>query len=292
MAVNMGTATNTGTATTMATTTVIPTVTPTVIPTAMVTSTDTIAPQLRLMWLASPALPIGAFSYSEGLEAAVEHGLVHDDASAAHWLSHQLTLMARGDLAALAQAIPAWQTGDEATLATLAAWLRETRDSAEARLQSEQMGQSLLVWLRPQGMATADQLALMERLTRAPAGSQAADAAGGDPATTAPAPAPSPSAPHYILVMALALSTIDVPLAQALQAQAFGWAENQVQAALKAVPLGQTAGQRVLTRLAADIPQAVATALTTSPAQRQLFAPMLSILAARHETQYSRLFRS
>ncbi len=240
------------------------TVTPTALPTAMVTSTDAIAPLLRLMWLASPALPIGAFSYSEGLEAAVDHGLVHDDASAAHWLSHQLTLMARGDLAALAQAIPAWQSGDEATLASLADWLRQTRDSAEARLQSEQMGQSLLVWLRPQGMASAAQLALLERL----------------------------GTPHYILVMALALSTIDVPLAQALQAQAFGWAENQVQAALKAVPLGQTAGQRVLTRLAADIPQAVATALATSPAQRQLFAPVLSILAARHETQYSRLFRS
>lgn len=270
----------------MATTTTIPTVTPT----AMGTSTDAIAPLLRLMWLASPALPIGAFSYSEGLEAAVEHGLVHDDASAAHWLSHQLTLMARGDLAALAQAIPAWQNGDEATLATLAAWLRETRDSAEARLQSEQMGQSLLVWLRPQGMAIVEQLALMERLTRAPAGSTASAAAVRDPATAAPTP--SPSAPHYILVMALALSTIDVPLPQALQAQAFGWAENQVQAALKAVPLGQTAGQRVLTRLAADIPQAVATALATPPAARQLFAPMLSILSARHETQYSRLFRS
>ncbi|OWQ88204.1 urease accessory protein UreF [Roseateles terrae] len=248
----------------------------------MGTSTDAIAPLLRLMWLASPALPIGAFSYSEGLEAAVDHGLVHDDASAAHWLSHQLTLMARGDLAALAQAIPAWQSGDEATLTSVAAWLRQTRDSAEARLQSEQMGQSLMVWLRPQGMASAGQLALMERLMRAPT----------DHTAFATLATHAPSPPHYILVMALALSTIDVPLAQALQAQAFGWAENQVQAALKAVPLGQTAGQRVLTRLAADIPQAVATALATPPTQRQLFAPMLSILSARHETQYSRLFRS
>lgn len=174
----------------------------------MATPTDAIAPQLRLMWLASPALPIGAFSYSEALEAAVEHGLVQDDTSAADWLSQQLALMARGDLAALAQAIPAWQRSDEATLVTVAAWLRQTRDSAEARLQSEQMGQSLLVWLRPQGMASGEQLAMLDRVTSAHLASM----------QTAPA--------HYILVMALALSTIDVPLAQALQAQAFGWAEN------------------------------------------------------------------
>lgn len=97
--------------------------------------------------------------------------------------------------------------------------------------------------------------------------------------------------PHAF-VMSLALATIDVPVEQALFSQAFGWAENQVQAALKAVPLGQTAGQRVLTRLASEIPAAVAEAIATPPARRQLFAPMLSVLAARHETQYSRLFRS
>ena len=69
-------------------------------------------------------------------------------------------------------------------------------------------------------------------------------------------------------------------------------AANGADAALKAVPLGQTAGQRVLTRLASEMPAAVAAAIATTPERRQLFAPMLSILAARHETQYSRLFRS
>jgi len=231
------------------------------------TTTDPVPPLLRLVWLASPALPIGAFSYSEGLEAAVEHGHVHDDASAGAWLSQQLRLLARGDLAAIAEGIVAWRAGDEPALRALARWLRTTRDGAEARLQSEQMGQSLLVWLRGQPMATAAQLALL------------VDCGEGRPA-------------HHAVVMALALSTIDVPVDQALHAQAFGWSENQVQAALKAVPLGQTAGQRVLARLAAEIPAAVAEAVATPPARRQLFAPMLSILAARHETQYSRLFRS
>jgi len=238
---------------------------------AVVTTTepvvDPVPPQLRLTWLASPALPIGAFSYSEVLEAAVEHGLVHDDVSAGAWLSQQLRLLARGDLAAIAQGITAWRVGDEPALREIARWLRTTRDGAEARLQSEQMGQSLLVWLRGQPMASPGQLALL------------ADCGEGYPMP-------------YAFVMSLALATIDVPVDLALHSQAFGWAENQVQAALKAVPLGQTAGQRVLTRLASEIPAAVAEAIATPPARRQLFAPMLSVLAARHETQYSRLFRS
>jgi len=221
----------------------------------MATSID---PRLRLIWLVSPALPIGAFSYSEGLEAAVEHGLVHDGDSAGEWLSQQLALMARGDMAALASAVRARRAGDAAALAEISDWLDRTRDSAEARLQSEQMGRSLFVWARGQG--------LLDTL--------------------------SVGVPHFIFVMAQLLSDIDLPLEQLLQAQAFGWAENQVQAALKAVPLGQSAGQRVLARLAAEIPFAVARAIDTAPEQRQVFAPRLSILAARHETQYSRLFRS
>ena len=77
-----------------------------------------------------------------------------------------------------------------------------------------------------------------------------------------------------------------------LLAFAFGWAENMVQAALKAVPLGQSAGQRILARLTADIPAAVAEALSLGDDDRQAYSPMLAILSAQHETQYSRLFRS
>jgi urease accessory protein len=73
---------------------------------------------------------------------------------------------------------------------------------------------------------------------------------------------------------------------------ALGWAENMVQAAIKAVPLGQSAGQRLLDALAAGLPPAVDAAIALPPEQRQAFAPMLAILSAQHETQYSRLFRS
>jgi urease accessory protein len=78
----------------------------------------------------------------------------------------------------------------------------------------------------------------------------------------------------------------------ALLAFGFGWAENMVQAAIKSVPLGQNAGQRMLDRLCAALPAAVDAALTAAPTRRRNFAPMLAILSARHEDQYSRLFRS
>ncbi|MCV2369379.1 urease accessory protein UreF [Roseateles oligotrophus] len=221
---------------------------------------------LQLIWLASPALPIGGFSYSEGLESAVEHGLVRDEASAAEWLSQQLALtQTRGDLALAARALPAWREGDLPALKRLNDWVLQTRETAELRLQSEQMGRSLLDWLRNHHTASAEQIEQCRALGQ----------------------------PTYPLVMALALAGSGAALADALLAYAFGWAENMVGAAIKSVPLGQSAGQRILARLAAEMPQAVAQAMTLAERdQRQAFSPMLAILSARHETQYSRLFRS
>jgi len=106
---------------------------------------------LQLIWLASPALPIGGFSYSEGLEAAIDQGFVHDEHSAADWLIDQLHLtQSRGDMAVLAQMVLAWQQLDTPRLQALSQWVHATRESAELRLQSEQMGRSMLEWLRNQ----------------------------------------------------------------------------------------------------------------------------------------------
>ncbi len=228
-------------------------------------STDT-APSglLQLIWLASPALPMGGFSYSEGLDAAIEQGLVHDEHSATDWVVDQLHLtQSRGDMAVLAKAVPAWQCMDTARLQALNNWVMATRETAEMRLQTEQMGRSLLDWLRNLQQASPEQLACCAQLP-----------------------------PTYPLVMALALSLAQTPIDQALQACAFGWAENMTQAALKAVPLGQSAGQRMLARLAREIPLAVQTAMALQDEDRQAFNPMLAILSARHETQDSRIFRS
>ena len=219
---------------------------------------------MMLMQLASPALPVGGFSYSEGLEAAVEHGLVHDEASAQTWLIDQLLLVqARSDLAVLAQAMAAWTQPDVPRLQQLNDWLLQTRETHEMRLQTEQMGRSLVDWLRNQAQADAARLAICAGLP-----------------------------PTWPVAFALALHTHQAPVRDGLLASAFGWAENMVQAALKSVPLGQRSGQRILAALSAAIPEAVSHAMGLSDDTRQAFAPRLAILSARHETQYSRLFRS
>ena len=223
---------------------------------------------LPLIWLASPALPIGGFSYSEGLEAAVDASLVRDEASATAWVNDQLHLgLARADLPVLARALPAWRRRDWARLAELDDWVRQTRETAEMRLQTEQMGRSLIEWLKT---VQAEALAAQQ----------------------APAALHAPTYP-VAFGLALALHTPAITAVRdCLLAFAFGWAENMVQAAIKAVPLGQAAGQRMLAHLMADIPKVVDTASTLLDSQRQSFCPMLAILSARHETQYSRLFRS
>ena len=232
----------------------------------MTTATTTVMTTelLQLIWLASPALPVGGFSYSEALEAAIDHEHVHDEATCAEWLADQLHLsQARGDMALMAQAIPAWQSLNTGRLKELSQWVHTTRETHEMRLQTEQMGRSLLDWLRIQNKATQTALQLCSELR-----------------------------PTYPMTMSLALSLAHAPLDQALQSYAFGWAENMTQAALKAVPLGQVSGQKILARLAQEIPEAVQHAMALSDDDRQAFCPMLAVMSARHETQYSRLFRS
>jgi urease accessory protein len=222
------------------------------------------APLLGLIWLASPALPVGGFSYSDGLEAAIEHGWVRDEATCSAWLLDQLWLIqVRGDMAVIAQAMPAWQASDQPRLQQLAQWVMATRETAEARLQTEQMGRSMQDWLRNLHPDKTQTLSLLAQLP-----------------------------PNYPLAMSLALLWTGSTIDQALQAYAFGWAENMTQAALKAVPLGQSSGQRLLARLVQDIPAAAQAAQQISDGDRQAFSPMWAILSSRHETQYSRLFRS
>ena len=98
--------------------------------------------------------------------------------------------------------------------------------------------------------------------------------------------------PTYPVVFALAACAVPVGVRDAVLAYAFGWAENMTQAAIKSVPLGQSAGQHILARLADEIPAAVEYAMRLRNGERQAFTPMLAIVSAQHEAQYSRLFRS
>jgi len=233
------------------------------------------------MWLASPALPVGGFSYSEGLEAAIDAGLVANEHDAARWLRDQLHLaVARSDLAVVARAVPAWLRHDLARVRELNDWVVQTRETAELRLQTEQMGRSLVEWLRNRsgGVLPHEGDARLSHC------------------------AALPPAPTWPVAFALAVAQCLPPpsghadgeaaLREALLSFAFGWAENMVQAAIKAVPLGQSAGQRILQTLIDAIPGAIDHAMSLPETQRQAFTPMLAILSARHETQYSRLFRS
>lgn len=231
--------------------------------------------RLRLMWLASPALPVGGFSYSEVLEAAVDKGLVTNEEQASQWLADQLHLsQARSDLAVTAQAITAWRQNNLPRVAELNTWVLTTRESSELRQQTQQTGRSLLEWLRQMPS------------TEAPT---APEQAANLPTHLAFARDLPPTWP---VAFALAAAQTAAPVRDCVLACAFGWAENMAQAAIKAVPLGQTGGQRILARLLQAIPSAVDHAMSLGDDQRQAFTPMLAILSAQHETQYSRLFRS
>jgi len=221
---------------------------------------------LQLMQLASPALPVGGFSYSEGLESAVECGLVCDEARTGDWLLQQLSLsLARADMAVVAQAFDAWCRADLPRVMVLNDWVCQTRESAELQQQARQMGRSMAEWLKNRAGThdeRVDQLAALQ------------------------------PAPTWPVAFALAAAQTGSTQRDALLSFAFGWAENMVQAAMRSVPLGQSAAQRMLARLIEAIPAAVDHATLLADDQRQAFTPMLAILSARHETQYSRLFRS
>jgi urease accessory protein len=224
---------------------------------------------LQLIWLASPALPVGGFSYSEGLESFIEKARPATEITASDWLVDQLHLnMARGDMAVLAKAIPAWRRGDLQHVVDLNNWILQTRESHEFRLQTEQMGRSMAQWHQALNAQSAMALQRFDTLS-----------SSGVPTS-------------YPIAFALAASSTKASVRDCCMAFAFSWAENMVAAAVKAVPLGQSAGQRILAQLANEIPSAVDYAINLQDSERQAFSPMLAILSAQHETQYSRLFRS
>ena len=222
---------------------------------------------LQLIWLASPALPVGSFSYSEGLESAIENTGIDSEAAVAEWLLDQLHItQARGDMALIAKAVGAWRRGDLGHVQELNDWVLHTRETSELRLQTEQMGKSMADWLRNQHQGDEAVMPQVRALAALP--------------------------PTYPVAFALAASRTHAPVRDVLLAYAFGWAENMVQAALKSMQLGQSAGQRILARLADAIPPAADHAIGLMDSERQAFSPMLAILSAQHEVQYSRLFRS
>jgi urease accessory protein len=200
----------------------------------------------RLLQLASPTLPVGAYSYSQGLEAAIEAGIVKDAASAEAWIADVLEFsVGRMEAPILWRSLQG-ESVNELFLAS--------RETAELRAETLQMGHSLRRLLEQLGLGSMPE-----------------------------------DEPGFPTAFAFAARKLEVNPREALIAYLWSWLENQVMAAIKAVPLGQSAGQRILLSLGSRLEGIAQQAETAEPAN---FAPGLAVLSAKHETQYSRLFRS
>jgi urease accessory protein len=220
----------------------------------------------RLLQLASPALPVGAYTYSQGLEWAVESGVIRDEATAGRWIADLLDHGIGQFEAPLVFALmAAWTAGDLAEIECLNAEFLASRESAELRAETAQMGFSLRRLLRD----LRD-----DSLTGVAVGIEA-----------------FPEVAFPVAWSGIAAAWRISPDA-AVTAYLWSWAENQVMAALKAVPLGQAAGQRLLAGLGSRIPVAAVNAQSRPKSAWSNFTPGFAIACARHETQYSRLFRS
>jgi len=219
----------------------------------------------RLLQLASPALPVGAYSYSQGLEAAVEARIVHDAATAQTWIGDVLELsVASMEAPVLLRAMRAWAQADIAAVDYWNAFFLASRETAELRAETVQMGYSLTRLLNAIGEDDAPSFAQLLGMT--------------DPA--------------FPVAYACAAAHWNIEPASALIAYLWSWIENQVMAALKAVPLGQTDGQKILLALGARLEALAQAAAACADNELGNFAPGLALLSSQHETQYSRLFRS
>ena len=219
----------------------------------------------RLLQLASPALPVGAYSYSQGLEAAIEAGLVHDAAGAQAWIGDVLDLsVARMEGPVLLRLMRAWSHADAAAVEHWNAWFLASRESAELRAETVQMGYSLTRLLNEIDEADAPSFAQLKGICE----------------------------PAFPTAYACAAVHWRIEPSPALVAYLWSWTENQVMAAIKTVPLGQTAGQKILLALGARLAEVAQAAAARADNELNNFTPGLALLSSRHETQYSRLFRS
>jgi urease accessory protein len=228
----------------------------------MITTELSSAALAQLLRLASPLLPVGAYSYSQGLEWAVEDGAVHDEYTALQWITDALRFNV-GTLEA-----PIWQRlyqawGEEDVNAARH-WNERfiaLRETAELRAETLQMGGALKLVLDATGELDTASLDALPSLA-------------------------------FPTAFSFAAHGFHVPLREGLTGYLWAWGENQASAAMKLIPLGQSAGQRILARLNTLLPEISGEALDCGEDALSNFSPGLAIASSRHETQYTRLFRS
>lgn len=220
---------------------------------------------LRLLQLASPALPVGAYSYSQGLEPAIAAGIVTDAATTKRWIGDMLEYsMGQFEAPLLLRLIASWQAEDFTAVNRWNDLFLAGRETAELRAETVQMGFSLtrlladLEGLKPRALEQLRSLA---------------EAA-------------------FPTAFAFAVARWQIAPQDGLAAYLWAWLENQIMAAIKTVPLGQTQGQQILLEMGARVVRIAETAAQLNDNELGSFLPTLAILSSRHETQHTRLFRS
>jgi urease accessory protein len=222
---------------------------------------DPVQGRLALLRLVSPALPVGAYAGSEGLEYAVEAGWLPGESEVQEWIGGRLAhSLCRLDIPLLARFYAAWQTDDAAALARWSGFLAAARETAELAAHDRSLGRSLARLLADLGVVRARALG-----------------EGRDVS--------------YAAAFALAVAEWSIPLEAAAEGYLFAWLESQLAAAIKLVPLGQTQGQRILGALMNEIPALAARGLALADESIGFSEPGLAIASALHESQYARLFR-
>lgn len=219
---------------------------------------------LRLLQLASPSLPIGAYTYSQGLESAIEKGVVNDERSARAWIAESLSIVADFEAPIVWRLLKAFAARDLAAVSYWTECFIAARDTAEFRAETIQMGYSLGKLVMD--LKIADE-SLQSILTNQPE-------------------IPLPTA------FACAAEALAVSHEAALLGMLFSLVENQTLVCVKSVPLGQVAGQRLLLSLHDMIETASLHAQQLNDDELSNWAPGLSLLSMQHETQYSRIYRS
>ena len=226
---------------------------------------------LSLLRLTSSSLPVGSFAYSQGMEYAVERGWISDEASARAWITGLLRhSQAFQDMPLLLRLYRAWESGNAAELQRWNARLLAAREARELRTEELNVGMALARLLVDLGVTRAG----------ATSSGQVAMMTDGVPP------------PGYLAMFALACVEWNIPPRDAVCGYLWSWCQNQVTAAIKLVPLGQTAGQRILQTLIESIPAAADQAFALEDEDIGFTAPGLALASARHEGQYTRLFLS
>lgn len=213
----------------------------------------------RLWQLISPSLPVGSYAYSAGLESAIDRGFVRDADSCTLWLTGMLSdSFTYNDLPLFLQLHDLWMANDIAAVAHATKHLQSLRETQELLAEDRQTGKALQRLLVDLDMADAEKI----------------------------------RQPSYATMFALACVRWQIDVSEGALGLVWSWLENQVAAAIKLVPLGQTDGQRILIALTPDLHAAVATAKALDPDDIGRSLPGLALLSSWHEQQYSRLFRS